>query len=101
MAGILDKKVTISLNGKKVKVQGFLDYVKLYQLNKDETVSAKKNKDQSDDEENQESKPKDYSKVHEWINKRWEVVVTCSEGQFIQASFVNGICTSRGRSEDT
>lgn len=96
MAGILDKKVSISLNGKKVKVQSFLEYVNLYQLNKDDSAPAKKSKDDSDDEGGAKTKNADYLKVHEWINKRWEVVVTCSEGQFVQASFVNGICTSRG-----
>ena len=29
-------------------------------------------------------------------NDRWEVVVSFSEGQFRQVSFVNGICTSKG-----
>lgn len=29
-------------------------------------------------------------------NKRWEVIVSISEGQFQQVSFVNSICTIRG-----
>lgn len=27
---------------------------------------------------------------------RWEVLVSFSDGQFKQASFVNGVCTTRG-----
>lgn len=74
LAGILDKKVGIWLNGKRIKVSSFLDYVNMYSMEEDQK----------------------YSKVHEVINNRWEVIVTVSETQFIQASFVNGICTSRG-----
>lgn len=44
--------------------------------------------------EMEESQP--YPKCHEVLNNRWEVIVTVSENQFMQASFVNGICTSRG-----
>ena len=29
-------------------------------------------------------------------HKRWEIIVSISEGQFNQVSFVNSICTSRG-----
>ncbi len=74
MAGILDRKVAISLNGKKLKVDDFKAYVELYDLS-------------------QEAK---YPKIHEVVNGRWQVVVSVSENQFIQASFVNAVCTSRG-----
>ncbi len=30
------------------------------------------------------------------INDRWEIAVTCSDGQFQQVSFVNSICTTKG-----
>lgn len=62
------------LNGKKIKLDSFKEYVDMYQL-----------------EASQE-----YPKIHEVINNRWEVIVTVSENQFIQASFVNSICTSKG-----
>lgn len=74
MAGILDKKVGIWLNGKKIKVSSFQDYINLYKFEESHR----------------------YPKIHEVINNRWEVVVTVSESQFMQASFVNSICTSRG-----
>jgi DNA topoisomerase-2 len=74
LGGILDKKVGIWLNGKKIKVSSFEEYIGLYKM-----------------EENQK-----YPKIHEVINNRWEVLVTVSESQFMQASFVNCICTSRG-----
>lgn len=32
------------------------------------------------------------------VSKRWNVMVTKSEGQFQQISFVNGICTTKGGS---
>lgn len=70
----MDKKVGVWLNGKKIKIENFKDYVNLYDM-----------------EESQQ-----YAKCHEVINNRWEVIVTVSENQFMQASFVNSICTSRG-----
>ena len=72
LAGVLDKKVKISFNGKRVLVESFLQYTELYKL---------------------DGEPK---RVHEIVNNRWEIVATISDGQFVQASFVNGICTSRG-----
>lgn len=62
------------LNGKKLKVDDFKAYVELYDLSQDSK----------------------YQKIHEVVNGRWQVVVSVSENQFTQASFVNGVCTSRG-----
>jgi DNA topoisomerase-2 len=36
--------------------------------------------------------------LFEKINDRWEIAVTCSDGQFQQVSFVNSICTTKGGS---
>jgi DNA gyrase/topoisomerase IV subunit B len=35
-------------------------------------------------------------RFYERVNERWEVVVSLSDGQFQQVSFVNSICTSKG-----
>ncbi|XP_048568959.1 DNA topoisomerase 2-like [Triticum urartu] len=77
MAGTLGKKVTVELNGEKVPVRSFSDYVQLY------IDSASKEGIEL---------PRLYKKV----NDCWEVCVTLSEGQFQQVSFVNGIATIRG-----
>jgi DNA topoisomerase-2 len=73
LAGILDKKVAVTLNGQRIKIQSFLEYTDLYELEGD-----------------------NHPRTHEIVSSRWEVVATVSEGQFMQASFVNGICTGRG-----
>ena len=73
-AGNIGANTKIFLNGERLKVKGFSDYVDLYL-------------------EGREGAPKIYQKV----NDRWEVCVTISDsGQFQQCSFVNGICTMKG-----
>ncbi|KAF7079925.1 hypothetical protein CFC21_084086 [Triticum aestivum] len=77
MAGTLGKTVKVELNGEKVAVKSFSDYVQLY-IN-----SASK-------------EGIDLPRIYQKINDRWEVCVSLSEGQFQQVSFVNGIATIRG-----
>ncbi|KAF7085410.1 hypothetical protein CFC21_088844 [Triticum aestivum] len=77
MAGTLGKTVKVELNGEKVAVKSFSDYVQLY------IDSASKEGIKL---------PRIYQKV----NDRWEVCVSLSEGQFQQVSFVNGIATIKG-----
>ena len=73
-AGNIGKNTKIFLNGEKLAVKGFSDYVDLYL-------------------DGRENAPKIYEKV----NDRWEVCVTISDtGNFQQCSFVNGICTMKG-----
>ncbi|XP_031604241.1 DNA topoisomerase 2-beta isoform X2 [Oreochromis aureus] len=70
--------VKVSLNGKKLPVNGFRSYVDLYVKDKlDETGVALK-------------------VVHETVNDRWEVCLTMSEKGFQQISFVNSIATTKG-----
>lgn len=73
LAGI--SKLRVFLNKKLIKVTNFSKYVDFYLTNPSET-------------------PKIHDKDLE--NKRWEVVVSLSDGQFQQVSFVNSICTTRG-----
>jgi DNA topoisomerase-2 len=69
-----DKSVQVLLNGKKIAVKEFEDYINLYIGTKQDTKRV-------------------YSKV----NDRWEVAVCLSnDGDFEQVSFVNGISTDRG-----
>ncbi|GAB4817907.1 hypothetical protein N2152v2_004953 [Parachlorella kessleri] len=74
MAGILGKGVKVYLNGKKVPVKSFQDYVDLYLGPKDTGVP----------------------RVYERINDRWEVCISTTDGQLNQVSFVNAICTTKG-----
>jgi len=71
MAGIL--KVKVYLNGKIVPIKNFKDYVGLYVRDQSDLIF--------DDT---------------IISKRWSVMITKSDGQFQQVSFVNGICTTKG-----
>ncbi|KAL5543375.1 hypothetical protein UlMin_007159 [Ulmus minor] len=78
LAGCLGKTVKVELNGRRVPVKSFQDYVDLY-LN-----SAKKNKDIN------------LPRIVEKVNDRWEVCVSLSDGQFQQVSFANAIATIKG-----
>ncbi|KAL9420945.1 hypothetical protein AB3S75_038503 [Citrus x aurantiifolia] len=70
LAGCLGKSVKVDLNGHRVPVKSFAEYVDMY--------------------------PKSVTRFHERVNERWEICVTQSEGQFQQVSFVNGIATIKG-----
>ncbi|XP_077446085.1 DNA topoisomerase 2-beta isoform X3 [Stigmatopora argus] len=72
------KGVKVTLNGKKLPVNGFRSYVDLYVKDKlDETGVVLK-------------------VLHETVNERWEVCLTMSEKGFQQISFVNSIATTKG-----
>ncbi|KAJ6385281.1 hypothetical protein OIU77_028466 [Salix suchowensis] len=78
MAGCLGKTVKVELNGSRVPVKSFQDYVHLYLNSTSESVSER---------------PKSF---YEKVGERWEVCVSLTEGQFQQASFVNSIATIKG-----
>jgi len=71
VAGVHGKGLKVVLNGEVLNIKTFKDYVNLYV---DDASSF----------------------VHEKVNKRWEVAIATSKGQFQQCSFVNGICTIKG-----
>ncbi|KAJ7354850.1 DNA topoisomerase 2-alpha [Desmophyllum pertusum] len=79
--------IGVYLNGKKLPIKTFKDYVGLY-------LKARDDEDELvlDDD----SKKPANSVVHEIVNKRWEVCVTTSMKGFQQASFVNSIATTKG-----
>lgn len=70
--------VKIYLNGTRIQVKNFKDYIDLY------------NKER-EDENGQTLKM-----VYEKVNERWEVGLTLSEKGFQQVSFVNSIATTKG-----
>ena len=78
MAGVTPKSVSVYLNGKKLNVKNFEDYIHMY-------IDASKEEDEIDP-------PIVFEKPHE----RWEVGMSLSESQFQQVSFVNAISTSKG-----
>jgi len=69
--GSTDKKCRVFLNDSPVAVKEFKDYVDLYF-------------------------EKEQPRVYDKFGDRWEFVVTTSEGQFQQVSFVNSINTIKG-----
>lgn len=70
--------VAVFLNGKKLPIKNFKDYIDLYL------------KDNNDDAGNP------LKVVYENVNERWEVAVAPSERGFQQVSFVNSIATTKG-----
>ncbi|XP_042515857.1 DNA topoisomerase 2-like isoform X3 [Macadamia integrifolia] len=78
IAAYLGKTVKVELNGQRVPVNSFLDYVDLY------LQSASK------------TRPDPLTRIVEKVNERWEICVCPLKGQFQQVSFVNGIATIRG-----
>ena len=72
IAGITNKSVSVFLNDKKIKINNFQDYSKLYLSNNDSIVFDK-------------------------ISDRWNIGITNSiSDKFEQISFVNGIATFKG-----
>jgi DNA topoisomerase-2 len=71
MANAPGKKLAVTLNGKKLPVKSFQDYLKLFDGINPPTAFEK-------------------------IGDRWEVGVSSTDGSAQQVSFVNSICTSKG-----
>lgn len=124
IAGTTGVKVT--LNGERLFIKDFKSYVDLYFLKarlpgteencSPGTISSHRGEDEESDgsfltTSKAKSKCKtevsevtnstttageSIVKIHERVNERWEIVVSQSEGQFQQVSFVNSICTTKG-----
>lgn len=74
LAASTPSDVTVSLNGKAIKMKGFDKYVDYWLGPKAEAP-----------------------RVYEKINDRWEIAIAISpDGRYNQVSFVNGICTHLG-----
>ena len=72
IAANTNKNISVYLNGKKIPVKKFEDYIKLYLKDDKEII------------------------VDEDTNKRWSVGLVMSDDNFEQVSFVNGINTNLG-----
>jgi DNA topoisomerase-2 len=70
--------VKVMLNGKRIPVKNFKDYIDLYIKGKEDDTGGQ------------------IKIVHENANDRWEVAVTISDHGFQQMSFVNSIATTKG-----
>ncbi|KAG5564885.1 hypothetical protein RHGRI_000924 [Rhododendron griersonianum] len=103
IAGCLGETVKVELNGQRVPVKSFLDYVNLY------LQSASKAPFQGPClnlplsnfifGNNYHSAHQIFFKsirIAEKVNDSWEICVSLSEGQFQQFSFVNSIATIKG-----
>ncbi|XP_011191143.2 DNA topoisomerase 2 isoform X1 [Zeugodacus cucurbitae] len=71
------KGVVVFLNGKKLPVKNFKDYIDLYVKNSEDSGQTVKI-------------------VYEQAGERWEVACCPSENNFQQVSFVNSIATTKG-----
>lgn len=79
LAGTSPAHISVHLNGKKIPIKNFKDYIEVY-FKEGELFDEKI----------------EYPKIFENPHNRWEVMVTMADSQFQQVSFVNGICTSKG-----
>lgn len=70
--------VSVYLNGKKLPVKAFKDYIDLYLKDSQDDIGAP------------------VKVCYETANERWEVAVTISDRGFQQVSFVNSIATTKG-----
>jgi DNA topoisomerase-2 len=74
MAGVLGKKVKVILNGEQLPVRDFSQYVDMYLADQEEPTKI----------------------IEKQQSSNWEVIVSLSDTEFKQVSFVNSICTFRG-----
>ena len=82
------KGVKVDLNGERIKIKNFKQYVEMY-------IDSNAKKEVAEGMEVLDSAPKP-TLVHQVVNDRWEVAFTMSDGQFNQVSFVNSIATTKG-----
>jgi DNA topoisomerase-2 len=78
MAGCTDSSVAVHLNGTKLPVKSFKNYVKLCTKSLEQKFGSSR------------------QIAHLTVNDRWDVAICASDGQFEQVSFVNSIWTCKG-----
>ncbi|CEG41489.1 dna topoisomerase 2 [Plasmopara halstedii] len=111
VAGVSGKGLNVYLNGDKISIKSFPQYVALYpgprgfeaETKGDEDSHSEENRDDDDYSEEKpkkaKTKPSNVTKngvIFEKPDERWQVGVGMSEDGFQQVSFVNGICTTKG-----
>ena len=82
------RDVTVSLNGKALKIRNFKNYVELY-------LKSLEKKSQLENGETA-VKPNTPQIIYERVNDRWEMAFAVSDISFQQISFVNSIATTSG-----
>lgn len=101
--------VKVELNGERLKVRTFKQYVEMYTNAVNEIIDGKK-KGKGKGKEDKSEAPVGASPggtldadgapktpiIYEKVSERWEIAFAPSEGQFQQVSFVNSIATSKG-----
>jgi len=90
VAGVLGRGVKVVLNGERVPVRSFAEYVDLY------LGPAPGKGGAADGAGAAGAAAAAVPRVIERVGARWEVCVAATEGQFQQVSFVNGVCTIKG-----
>ncbi|ODV94073.1 hypothetical protein PACTADRAFT_50962 [Pachysolen tannophilus NRRL Y-2460] len=87
--------VDVSLNGKKLKIKGFKQYVGMYVKALEEARNPTPAVKTEDDTPQPTSTPPP-TIVHQVINDRWEIAFAVTSDSFKQVSFVNSIATTSG-----
>lgn len=86
ISALTNKNVTVYFNNEKINIKNFNQYVSLFKFDfekkfdKEEIINLNCNENKSD----------------QLINNRWKIIITPSNGEFNQISFVNSINTSNG-----
>lgn len=78
MSGVVNKKLSVYFNSKKIQISNFKSYCNYY-------LKGFTKKNDTED-----------TLTAYFTTDRWEVLAGASEGDFHQVSFVNSICTIRG-----
>ncbi|KAG2523814.1 hypothetical protein JM16_002302 [Phytophthora kernoviae] len=118
VAGVSGKRLNVYLNGEKIAIKSFPQYVTMYpgprsSESEKETKDADEANPVEDDNDSDfevsgapvktktkaKAKPSNITNngvIFEKANERWQVGVGLSDDGFQQVSFVNGICTTKG-----
>jgi len=91
MAGVLGKAVAVSLNGSRIPIASFAEYVALYDTEDAPAPAA------AGAGAGAGAAPGTGVRIWERMSDRWEVCLTLSDGTFNHVSFVNSICTYKVR----
>ena len=97
IAGTADAAFKVYLNGERVQLKGFQQYIDMY-CKALQGQKAAVDTDSADEDDEDENK---LVRIYEKVNDRWEIGVCVSDGHFQQVSFVNSINTHRGGSHVT
>lgn len=95
MAGVTDETVKVYLNGKRVPIRSFEEYVQYYVV-RGASGGAARSPPADPPHPRHVLQGEEAPRCFLNVNDRWQVAVGLSEGAFQQVSFVNSICTFKG-----